>query len=170
MLARPWPRVAFPRIPPPYTAQATPSAHLVLGPKYSRRIMCACSLMLGSIGSALWNGLADNMLLAALVLATSVNYWRFPVDGVRRRLDMACANFAFMYQLLYSSRSAPPSAQLAYFVTVVVGGAFYLGARHYGRGRGDHDSASKCHVCLHVVGNVGNVLLYDALGHRRLGW
>ena len=68
------------------------------------------------------------LVLAALVLATSVNYWRFPVDGVRRRLDMACANFAFMYQLLYSSRSAPPSAQLAYFVTVVVGGAFYLGA------------------------------------------
>ena len=123
------------------------------------------------MGAAWYNGLDDNFLVATLVLLSSLLYWHDPADGWRRKLDMFCANGTVLYQVAYSVRFLPTTAAvLAHLASVVLAASCYLGARHFGRAEGDFDSASKCHVLLHVLGNMSNILLYDALGRNHAGW
>ena len=142
---------------------------LVLPPHLSRRILCACALMPASVCSAALNGVWDSMLLASLVLASSLNYWRHPTLGVRRVCDMVVTNVAICYQLFYSCRFAPRRGAMAYAAATLAAGVCYGSARFFGQVRGDQDTASRCHVGLHLIGNLGNLLLYDALGARLLG-
>ena len=84
---------------------------------------------------------------------------------------MIFSNGSVLYQLAYSARFLPTTAAvLAHFASVVIAASCYLAARHFGRNKQDFDRASKCHVLLHVFGNMSNLLLYDALGHNHFGW
>ena len=85
--------------------------------------------------------------------------------------DIACANGSLAYQVFYTSQTAACSAtaRLVYLVTVLCGGACYLGARRFNHKYGDLNTSSALHVCLHLFGNLGNVILYDALSTNALG-
>ena len=152
--------------------------HLVLPPRFSRRILLASSLMLLSCATAVHNGLMDNALLALLVFCSSINYWRYPIVGWRRSVDMCCACGSLAYQVFYTSRYTTSRARLCYVGTVALGGLFYSLARALNRtlgaipGRRDLalNISSACHVALHVCGNVGNLILYDALGTNWMRW
>jgi hypothetical protein len=149
-------------------AAAQPQIQL---PQFSRRIYRSSQLACFSIGGTWYNGLLDNFFLTTAVLFSSLLYWRDPVDGWRRKLDMICANGTVLYQVVYSARFLPTqAATLAHFASVVLAASCYLGARHFGRTKGDFDNASKCHVAMHILGNISNVLLYDALGKNHLSW
>lgn len=158
--------------------ELAPSKRLVLPPKFSRRILLASSLMLLSFAAAAYNGLVDNASLALLVFCSSINYWRYPIVGWRRSVDMCCACGSLAYQVFYTSRHTTPQARLCYVGTVVLGGLFYSLARalnhSLGSVPGRRDLAlnvsSACHVALHVCGNVGNLILYDALGTNWMRW
>jgi hypothetical protein len=116
------------------------------------------------------NSCYDNMLLALLVLCSSVNYWRHPTLGVRRNADMLCASGSLAYQVFFTSQRAPANARLAYLATVAAGCACYVCARCIRRKHsGALNSTSALHVGLHLFGNLGNLLLYDALGANTLG-
>ena len=151
---------------------------LVLPPQFSRRILCASSLMLLSFYAGLYNGLHDNAFLALLVFCSSINYWRLPVLGWRRSFDMCCANGSLAYQFFYTSTFTSAEARTAYRLTVAAGGVFYMAARSFNRYLGASPKtrplalnySSACHVCLHICGNVGNLLLYDSLGVNWAGW
>lgn len=137
---------------------------LVLPPIYSRRILMASTLMCTSVASALYNRLPDNAMLAVLVLCSSVNYWRHPVLGARRYFDMVCAIGSLAYQCFYTSQRTSKPARHAYWMTVAAGGSCYLVGRYFSFSRRMYNVSSSLHVCLHVFGNVGNLLLYDSLG------
>ena len=151
---------------------------LVLPPRFSRRILFASSLMLPSFVIALYNGLVDNALLALLVFCSSINYWRHPILGWRRSVDMCCACGSLAYQVFHTSRRTTHSVRLCYVGTVLLGGFFYSLARALNRtlgaAPGKRDLAfnisSACHVALHVCGNLGNFILYDALGTNWMRW
>jgi hypothetical protein len=117
-----------------------------------------------SIVFAWLNECIDNCFLACLVLATSINYWRWPVFGTRRTIDMVCAIGSLAYQVLFTSRRTTQRARRAYVATVIAGSSCYLCARHFSSKRRDFNTSSALHVGLHVFGNLGNVLLYDSLG------
>ena len=104
-----------------------------------------------------------------LCACRQVNYWRRPRRDWRRRIDICAALGSLGYQVLIASPQAPLPACLAYWLTVLLGGVFYAKARELGRLR-DMTASSRWHACLHVAGNVGNVLLYDALGKNLIGW
>ena len=148
-------------------ASALASA-LVLPPQYSQRILYASSLMTASIVSAVYNDCPDNAFLAALVLFSSINYWRHPVLGLRRHFDMVCAIGSLGYQCVYTSQYTSPTARHLYWGTVLAGGSCYLIGRHFTFKYRAFNVSSALHVCLHVFGNLGNLLLYDSLGMNKL--
>ena len=50
-----------------------------------------------------WMGFICRGVCAVLIMATSVNYWRHPVVGLRRTLDMVASVGCFLYQLRASA-------------------------------------------------------------------
>ena len=124
--------------------------------------------MCGSIISALYNEQYDNILLAALVLLSSINYWRHPVVGPRRTFDMICACGSLAYQCVYTSWHTSERARQIYWATVLAGGSCYFVGRYFSSTRRAFNVSSALHCCLHVFGNVGNIILYDSLGANAL--
>ena len=147
------------------------ASKLVLPPQYSRRILIASSVMSASAVSAYYNGCYDNCVLAVLVLCSSLNYWRHPTFGVRRSFDMLCANGSLAYQVFYTSQRSECSskARMAYLFTVMCGGTCYFAARRFNFRYRNLNISSALHVCLHLFGNLGNLILYDSLGANALG-
>ena len=120
--------------------------------------------MVPSMISAWYNHLPFNCFLNVLVLTSSVNYWRYPVLGLRRYMDMICATGSLAYQCFYTSQNTSERARRAYWGTVLAGGSCYLVGRFFTFYRGNYNVSSALHVCLHICGNLGNMLLYDSLG------
>ena len=58
---------------------------------YSRRVYYSSMLSAISVLVALQFELYNFAVLAVIVLANSINYWRHPIPGWRRNLDMICA-------------------------------------------------------------------------------
>eukprot|EP00322_Chrysochromulina_rotalis_P025613 CAMPEP_0115832680 /NCGR_PEP_ID=MMETSP0287-20121206/2784_1 /TAXON_ID=412157 /ORGANISM="Chrysochromulina rotalis, Strain UIO044" /LENGTH=154 /DNA_ID=CAMNT_0003286075 /DNA_START=23 /DNA_END=490 /DNA_ORIENTATION=- len=143
---------------------------LVLPPQYSQRILRISSLTLASIGSAIFNGLPINTGLASAVFFTSVNYWRYPVFGWRRNIDIVCACGSLMYQAVFTAFDTTPSARYAYWAAIVGGGACYATGLYTGRVLHNLNISSMMHVGVHVCGNLGNLILYDSLGANLLGF
>ena len=152
-----------------YSHREGAAIHLVLPPCYSKRILYASTLITASVCSALYNRRLDNALLATLVLASSINYWRHPVIGHRRSLDMLCASASLLYQLIWTCNLVSRAARCAYYTTVCMGCACYVSARVFAFTRRDYNLSSTMHVCLHLWANAGNLILYDALGANLLG-
>lgn len=127
----------------------------------SRRIQAASYLTWSSILVAWWSGLWTSCVLAIMVFLSSQLYWRHPVIGWRRTLDMVCVNTSVVYQVGYLALWLPLVSRLLYYASVAVVLACYLRARHYGRVVGDLNRAAWWHVGVHIVGNMGNVYLYS---------
>ena len=140
-------------------------------PHLARRLYYSSFITLASVASSVHNGVLDCSCLAALVLATSLNYWRRPVHGVRRNLDIAAAVGSLTYQsLIVAPGVADAGARLAYGASLVAAGSCYAAALAADRLLRRKSLACACHIGLHVCANAGNVLLYDALGENALGW
>jgi hypothetical protein len=96
---------------------------------------------------------------------TSINYWRDPVYGWRRNLDMSYVASALTYQnyrayLLLSSSSSQQLALLTYYTLVGIGiGCYQLSVHLYKKK--DIWNSTYVHCLVHVVANVANVLLYN---------
>lgn len=150
-------------------ADAMAHGELVLPTQYSRRILRFSTLTLFSIASALYNGLFVNATLAIVVFCTSINYWRHPLFGWRRNLDIGCVCIAFSYQISFTATHTSALARHAYYLTMFTGSVCYLASLYAGRILRDDATDSLLHVCLHICGNVGNLLLYDSLGANTFG-
>ena len=75
---------------------------VVLPPAFARRLVASAHLALVLALFALSLGLASVALTNVAVYASSVNYWRNPVRGVRRRLDMVMSAAAVSFHLALS--------------------------------------------------------------------
>jgi len=106
---------------------------------------------------------------AVLIMLTSVNYWRHPVVGIRRSLDMVSSVGCFFYQL-HASASAPVGAFITYCATSSGILSCYGMARHYNFVLGNKSVANTWHLMVHACTGVGSLVLYDALGRNVAGW
>ncbi|EQC36274.1 hypothetical protein SDRG_06379 [Saprolegnia diclina VS20] len=129
---------------------------LVLPPQYSGRLFKSSFLTVASVVTAAQYELWACCGLTLLVFLTSVNYWRHPVHGWRRNLDML-AVFCGMSYHLYTARFVPSGHhQLVYYGLALQIFVCYFKARS----SHDKDAASKWHMTMHLVGNIANCLLY----------
>ena len=90
---------------------------VVLPHRYARRIFNASFLTIGSIASSLYNELSDCTITSGLVFLTSVNYWRYPIFGLRRNLDMMTCACSLSYQLWLAAQ-ASETPRNCYLATV----------------------------------------------------
>ena len=99
------------------------------------------------------------------VFLTSINYWREPVYGWRRNLDMSYVACALIYQtyrayhLLSSSQS---QALLAYYTLTGVGMMCYCLSLHLYKKK-DIWGSTYVHCLVHVLANIANVVLYSGI-------
>ena len=142
----------------------------VLPPEFSRRILTASVFGLASVASSLYNDLPDCAVCASLVVFTSLNYWRNPVYGLRRHMDMAACAGALTYQLSVAAKQADTAPRAAYLLAVAAGGSCYVFARRADLVLKNKDLASRWHVALHLCGNLSNLMLYDSLGVNYCQW
>lgn len=135
-------------------------------PKYTRRMLYSSTTTVASIFSAWEKNLYHNCFLSLLVLSTSILYWSHPTNGWRRNIDMICTNGAIGFQVVYSASVIPTNVRLQHGIMVFILGITYFAARHFGRTTPpDFDKASKCHVMLHICGNLSNLFLYNAMAN-----
>jgi len=154
----------------PLVALASGMSKPILPPRYARRLFCSSFTGFSSVAAAALNEQWDCCCCAALVAATSLNHWRLPVFGLRRALDLAAVWVRAAYQLGYVSPRAPEGCGMAYCASVGLGGLCYAIARRCNYVLGSVELSTRWHVGLHLVGNMGNLLLYDGLGVNWMGW
>jgi hypothetical protein len=133
---------------------------LMLPKKYSRRIFYSGMLSIISVAVSLYFGLYDFTIIATVVLVNSINYWRHPVTGWRRNIDMICAIGACLYQMIVSFGLESQGYFMSYWITGFLAIFSYRMARRYGRISRNLDMASRWHMGLHIMGNASNVILY----------
>jgi hypothetical protein len=131
----------------------------VLPPQYSSRLLrssfSTCFSVFFAARYELWSCAA----MAFVVLLTSINYWRHPVVGWRRTVDMAAVFIAMTYHLYRSAFCANPTYQAVYLLFVAKTGYCYAQARQ----SPNKNASSAWHCGVHVVGNLANMMLYTGL-------
>ncbi|CAK8988084.1 unnamed protein product [Durusdinium trenchii] len=164
-----------------------PEDDLVVPLPYSRRVFASSWLVAITTGLAALHGQMMCCFLCFLVLFGTVNYWRDPRSGWRRRADFFFANFGIGYHLFlalvlwaktpighkfdFTSPSqrplflAGPCFALSPFGFGIFWAAalyLYLRARRCAK-QGHFDAGTKWHVIFHCVGNLANCLFYPGL-------
>jgi len=111
-----------------------------------------------SLMCALWGGVNNNMLcvIPAGVYINSVNYWRNPVCGMRRNIDMTWGITGLMINnaCAYYSTNAYPY----YGITLLACLMYPLSYYFYWRKQ--YIIATFLHGLLHIFANIGNIYLY----------
>jgi hypothetical protein len=139
--------------------------------KYSRRLFYSSTITVLSVYSAWYNELYYAMMRSLLVLSTSLIYWYNPTDGLRRQIDIISSNGCIGYQYIYMSRELPLITWIVYTITIMACIGCYAMARYYGRKyEPDFDMASQYHISIHILGNLGNIILYDGIGIHYINW
>ncbi len=113
-----------------------------------------------SCAYAAYRGHYDIAIVPCSVLLTSLNYWRLPTYGWRRNLDIACVCSGLIYQNIraYRLSNAVPyyylmgTASLLYPMSVY----FYKKKCYWW--------STYVHCMLHIIANIGNVVLYSGDG------
>jgi hypothetical protein len=93
------------------------------------------------------------------VLITSLNYWRYPANpSWSRFLDMTCVKLALTHHIITAYSM---SNRIPYYILTATGLASYqLGVELYKR---EYWWASVyAHAMVHVIGNIGNIILYSS--------
>lgn len=137
-----------------------PSSHApVLPPRYSKRLFRSSFAACLSVFTAAHHELWACAAVALLVLLTSLNYWRHPVHGWRRTMDMTAVFAAILYHVYCSTFCEDRRYQLFFLLFVAKAAFCYSKARQ----SANKDTSSAWHCGIHIAGNVGNMVLYTGL-------
>jgi len=90
-----------------------------------------------------------------MVMLTSLNYWYYPTNGMRKKLDMYTVRALLIYQSYLSFYSKYKHIYLVSTTTGIM--SYCIGIYYYTKG--DLWKYTFCHACLHFLANVGNMAL-----------
>ena len=131
----------------------------ILYPKQYKLIYNVSFLSLGTSIYAVYNGYYLMALCPGGVFLTSINYWRKPDYSWRRYFDMVYVKLAIMYQIYKAYRS---QYMLQYYAIMFFSVSMYpLGVYYYKKKLYWHSTYAHC--VLHIIANIGNIVLYS--GH-----
>lgn len=127
----------------------------VIGKEHANRIYNISHLSIISIYYAMSLGLYDMMIVPSSVLVTSLNYWRNPIKGLRRNIDICTVQIGLFYNLL---RSFESSTRLYYWISLIIGIVCFLKSELLK----EYECISMYwHCCVHISANIGNMILYS---------
>ena len=132
----------------------------LLSPAQSKCIWRVSFVSAFSSAYAVYRGHYDLALVPGGVFMTSINYWRLPTYGWRRNLDIACVWSALIYQSVraYSMPNAVPYYRVMGIALLLYPASIYLYKKKCYWG------STYAHSMLHIIANIGNVVLYSGDG------
>jgi hypothetical protein len=98
-------------------------------------------------------------ILSGTVFLTSLNYWRNPEEGWRRRLDILCVRAALGYHLISGYNSNNKYSTQYYTITIAAVSCYPIGIYFYNKNQLWASTIS--HGFVHILSFIGNNLLYS---------
>ena len=129
----------------------------VLQPAQYKYIYRVSFLSIGSAVYAVYNRYYLLSLCPAGVFLTSINYWRKPDYSWRRYLDITYVHLALMYQIYKAYNS---QYMMQYYAIMVLAITMYPLSNYYSHKK-LYWHSTYAHCALHIVANIGNVVLYS---------
>jgi predicted membrane channel-forming protein YqfA (hemolysin III family) len=140
----------------------------VVGPEHAKMLFISSFLTLISFCVATALGVYGGMVVTGAVFLCSLNYWRWPLYGWRRNVDIANTVGCLIYQT-WLSMSSPTIVY--YLVLTYGGGLFYIAGyllHRFRRNRSQDTLAGiYSHMLMHLLTNCGNVALYVGIHDRK---
>jgi hypothetical protein len=116
------------------------------------------SLISGLVG--FYNKKYNFFFVPIIIFLTSINYWRYPVRGLRRNIDIICVCILFFYQntsvhfidfnIFWKS---------IYFILMTIGTSCYSISNRYHL-KNNLYLSTVFHMCIHMCVNLANLILY----------
>jgi hypothetical protein len=129
---------------------------LILPKEYSIRIYRISYLAMTSIITSYQLNLFDYTALSTFVFMTSLNYWRYPLNNYRRKIDMSAVTTYFIYQNI----NAIKHIKCHFYYFFVIMGLFC----YYNSNKTKcHNKSSLWHCGLHLCANISNIIFYYRL-------
>lgn len=126
-------------------------------PQEEARFLLRSSLtVLTSCAFAAYFGFYDFLMTSTAVLLCSINYWRRPVYGWRRNIDMLNITVCTLY---HTWRALQLSG--VYFFGYI--GFVTIGVTCYVIGRSLQVLGAYAHSGMHISGNIANAFLYTGM-------
>jgi len=97
------------------------------------------------------------ILVPGSVFLTSIHYWKRPDYSYRRYLDMFVVKSALLYQT-YMAYGAQYSYEYYTFICLALS-LYPVGIYYYKKK--DYWKSTYAHMGLHIVANIGNIILYS---------
>lgn len=127
---------------------------------YACRMLTSSSLFIFNILHGYYNGLNDCSTWILLCWINSLNYWRYPVNGIRRNIDLVSAVFATYHHYCVSYEIL---GGYIYRIGIVIFGWWYCMALYFGRIVNNNHYSSFCHVNIHCTAIIFNLWLFSQL-------
>lgn len=130
---------------------------LVLTPQYSNLIYKVCYLL---FITCLYGFYQQKYDLAAILFCgflTSVNYWRNPTFGLRRKIDMTAVPIGLIYHAIRAYNS---QYYFAYYTINSIGVLFYPASWYFYKNK-YYWYSTYLHCMVHIFGNISFLVLYS---------
>jgi hypothetical protein len=132
---------------------------LVTPKRFAKRMWNSSFLTFISIFSSYYFGVFDCFIISIIVLVNSLNYWRHPVKGIRRNIDILTATFGLTYELYLSLFIELSDNLISYYLLTSISIFCYYKART----TINRSKSSLWHCSLHLIANLANLSLYIAI-------
>lgn len=130
--------------------------NLILPSKFSSRIYYISFLTIFPIMASIYFRLYNFTIVTTSVFVSSINYWRYPIKGIRRNIDMTIVSISFLYQsyivILYTTYHIKFIYYLFNFLSILC----YIFARK----SKNYNRSSIYHCGIHILSNISNIILY----------
>jgi hypothetical protein len=130
---------------------------LILQPRHSRILFGTSWILLFTAAYAINQKHYDLAICPIGIFATSVNYWRHPIRGWRRNIDILIVLVASFYQIVRASTAE--HAQI-FYTSYAIAFSFYPISNYY-YVKGHKTESVICHALLHILGNISSIILYS---------
>jgi hypothetical protein len=105
---------------------------------------------------ALYKEFYDFAFLGILVFLTSINYWKYPINNWRRKVDMFTVQFGITYQII---KAYYVKDNYYYYSILSFALSFYIFSLYFSK-KNKLWLSTVSHSLLHFFGNISNVVLY----------
>lgn len=134
----------------------------IVSAKYSNAIWWTAWLNLYTGLYGLWQGHTYLAPCMFGIWGTSLLYWKNPVFGWRRRLDISFCQLAIWYHI-YKALDFDTSIYIPYYTLLAIGFGCYPIGYYYHWNKNDHRTGTIMHMCVHIIPNIATLYFYKSI-------
>ncbi len=98
----------------------------------------------------------DFSFLCFIVFLTSINYWKYPINNWRRKVDMFCVYITIIYKII---KAYNIKHNIYYYSALTFALSFYMFSLYFSK-KNKLWLSTLSHSMLHIFGNISNIILY----------